>query len=104
MAQKNKNDNDNGRAKIREVYELFNKLKDNFDNKLDPIEVNLATLIAKINTFTDNCKRTTEDFNIRIRGNTKLLGNIKIKAYGIAAGISVFSIIIGALIGKYLLI
>ena len=95
---------DNGGAKIREVYELFNQLKDNFDTKIDPIEKGLTTLITKVEGFMGNCVNIQNVNAKRIEyenGQFGAMAKMKIKVYGLVAGISVFSVFIGSLIGKF---
>jgi len=96
-------DNENGRAKIREVYQLFNTLQDKLDDKFSGINTTLATLMTKMDGMVDTCSETRKGFGTKIAENSNAINNIKVKTYGIAASISVFSIIIGGVIGKYLL-
>jgi len=100
-------DENNGRAKIREVYALVGDLKDDFTEKIGTVNTSLAVLIEKIDGFQTNCEKIqTKSENRIIYENDQFtsMNKIKIKFYGIAASISVFSIVIGALIGRYLLI
>ncbi len=97
----------NGRAKIREVYKLVGDLRDDLSDKIGNVNTTLAVLITKIDTFQKNCEKVqirNEKRTVYEDGQFTSLGRLKIKFYGIAASISVFSIVIGALIGRYLLV
>lgn len=97
----------NGRAKIREVYTLVGDLRDDLSDKIGSVNTTLAILVTKIDAFQKNCEKIQGKNEKRViyeDGQFTSIGRIKVKFYGIAASISVFSIVIGALIGRYLLI
>lgn len=97
----------NGRAKIREVYTLVGDLRDDFNDKIGSVNTTLAVLITKIDSFQKNCEKVQSGNAKRIvyeDGRFEIMSKLKIKFYGIAASIAVFGVVIGALIGRYLLV
>jgi len=97
---------DNSKAGIREVYQLFEKLREDFDDKFDGINNQLITLITTVKGFTTNCEKIQKANTKRIEyenGQFNVMAKLRIKVYGVAAGIAVFSTIIGALVGRFLL-
>ena len=96
----------NSKAGIREVYQLFTELKNDFDDKLDGINERLVVLITKVDGFSTNCEKIQIANGKRIEyenGQFTSIEKLKIKVYGVAVGIAVFSTVTGAIIGKFLL-
>ena len=96
----NKEERRVGNSDIIEKLATVATKVDGINRRLDKINGSIDQINEKCPTYREKVDGLEEAMKER----KPKISNIWVKVYGIAASISVFSIVIGALIGRYLLI